>query len=240
MKRILSIALLLSALAGTAWAQSNVQAQNGGYVNAKTGDNVNSSGHVLVHQTNAAYLRYMTPTSVYTDTMASTAGGDTVSLGDLSGYRQVYILVQTSLNKNPGGWNKYAVNFRYQLGGASDSTSLFTMPVALRAVGDSTFLSSAASVYWPSYGTGPSATAAGRGECVMTLVTTGSAGLAGSKSLPQGQMFLLELPGGNPVFPAGTVTMRIRRIAQAIANSTTTAGNPRPPKLNIWVLGTAL
>ena len=48
MKRILSIALLLSALAGAAWAASNVQAQNGGYVNAKTGAAINSTGAALV------------------------------------------------------------------------------------------------------------------------------------------------------------------------------------------------
>ena len=69
MKRILSIALLLSALAGAAWAQTagtNTQARNGYYFNATTGAKTDGDGNAYVNPVqNWTYF-----SKIYSDTLS--------------------------------------------------------------------------------------------------------------------------------------------------------------------------
>lgn len=225
MKRILSIALLLSALAGAAWAASNVQAQNGGYVNAKTGAAVNSAGAALVDDAARDRDSYLEPTLIYTGTIAAGAA-DTTSIVNLSGYRTVALLVQCTFGSaaaDSQGWQRYAFQCRYNLGGAADSLSLFSIPVQ---GGDS----SGVFVRWT--GQTPTAGVFGPDEFPVTIVNTKSHPSAQSVSTPQGRVFPILMPYSASGWPA-RCSFRIRNVARPKAASLA-------PTIRVWVMGTPL
>jgi hypothetical protein len=152
---------------------------------------------------------------------------------DLSAYRTVSLLFQVSGGVKSSLWRRFAVSARYNLTGASDSLSLFQIPVW----GTDTL---AANGHQVANGTVPLLVALSDGEfpVLLTNTATTTAGASLVASLPQGKMVPLTIIGGGTMLWPGQCSFRIRSIGQqAVIGGT---GNPRPPRLKVWVLGTPL
>ena len=160
----------------------------------------------------------LTPTSIYSGQIAAGAA-DSSGVVDLSSYRTVALLIQCG--GAPNAWQRFAVNARYNLGGLSDSLSLFTIPVAAYDDSISTY-GGATRTTFPAVG------ALGAGEFAVTIPHTGPATAAATQSLPQGKIVFLTVPEGF-VWPA-SCSFRFRNIGRAAANT---------PDLRVWVMGVA-
>lgn len=227
MKKMLVALGLLAAIAVAAWAQTsgtNTVAQGTGYRNATTGANTDASGNALVSEAAKDRDSYLAPLSIFSGTIAAGAA-DTTDIVDLSGYRTVALLVQVSSGAAATGSaiQRFAFHARYNLAGASDSLSLFSLPVVAQ---DSVYAHAAP--FTPGVGT--TAAACGSTEFPVTITTTGNAGLASTASIPQGRVVYLTLPQGAIGWPS-RCSFRIRNIARTVANT---------PTVRVWVMGTPL
>lgn len=238
MKRILLSALLGLLVAGAALAQAagtNTVLRNGYCFNATTGQLVDcATGAVRNDDSNRDRYYALAPQLIYSDTLAciEATAGDTTMTVDLSPYRTVVLMFQVSGGVSSSEWRRFAVHPRYNFNGAVDSLSLFTMPVA----GSDTLTATGRQV---ASGTMPLSNALGDGEFLVTLTTsaTTTADANIRASLPQGKEVYLSLPGGARAWPS-SCSFRIRSIGQEKVVGG--AGNPRPPRLRVWVRGSAL
>ena len=163
---------------------------------------------------------YLEPTLIYTGTIAAGAS-DTTSIVDLSAYRNVSLLVQIS-GTSTNNWQRFAVHARYNLGGAADSLSLFTIPV-------STWDDSVVAVGAASRVTGAAAGVLASGEFPVTILRTADGALASTRSLPQAKVVPLTVPQGF-VWPS-RCSFRFTNIGRTLANT---------PTVRVWVMGTPL
>lgn len=219
---LVAVAIATSVLPAAAQTSAaGVVQRNGYYFNGTTGQRTTSDGHVSTYDTNAPQEVSLDPTLIYTGTIAAGAA-DTTSIVDLSRYRTVALLVQVS-GTSTNNWQRLAFHARYNLGGLSDSLSLFSLPVVV--FDDSTSVSTAATRV-----TGTSAGAIGAGEFPVTIVRTNDGATSSTASIPQGKCVPLTIGGGARAWPS-RCSFRIRNIGRTLANT---------PTIRVWVMGTAL
>lgn len=223
-KRLLLAAVLVAAMASTALAAAGDPAvqRNGYWWNIASGVNrTNSTGATMTDDAARDRDSYLAPTLIYTGTIAYGAA-DTTSTVNLSAYKTVALLFQLT---GPGTNQqlRFAVNARYNLGGASDSLSLFSIPCLPDTVA-STGIAAAR-------GTAPAAAACGSEEFPVSITNTQGPSFTGpTNSLPQGKVVYLTLPQG-AAWPS-SCSFRIRYIGRQAAGNT--------PTVRVWVMGTPL
>lgn len=221
-RRIAAVVAVLTMVAAWAWAQTsgtNTVSRNGYYFNATTGQKTDASGNVYTSEAAKDRDSYLQPLQILSDVAIASGGADTTDVVDLSGYRTVALLFQITKN-GLNDWNRYAVSARYNLGGLSDSLSLFALPV-----------SSALDTMTTTLGSVPGAAAPGYGEFTVTLPMTGTLTAAASHSLPQGKVVWLTVPQGF-AWPS-RCSFRIRNIGREGTVSVS-------PTIRVWVMGTPL
>ena len=235
MKRLILPLLAIAVAASAALAASDTPGapaiqRNGYYFNQASGINrTNSSGATLTDDAARDRDSYLTPTQIMGPTRIAAGGADTTSIVDLSVYRTVALLVQCSFSSAADAdsmiWQRYAVQARYNFGGAADSLSLFSMPVV-----SSDSSGFATGGIWR--GQTPQANTLAMDEFPVTIVNTkASAKQAVANSLPNGRVFWLTLPAGFS-WPS-RCSFRFRNIQRNKAPGS-------QPTVTVWVMGTPL
>lgn len=224
MKRILAALALLALGVSGAGAQTdgtNTVLRNGYCFNATTGQMVDCvTGAVLNSDAARDRDHVLAPLKIFEGAIAAGAA-DTTIIVDLSSYRTVALMFQISRN-GPNDWISLAVSPRYNFAGASDSLSIFTIPVSV-------FDDSLTSTMPTNRRTTPTAAGIGAGE-FSVIVSTGPDLAAAARSTPQGKVVPLAVPAGF-IWPS-SCSFRIANTGREAAAVS--------PTIRVWVTGTAL